>query len=334
MNYNSFIGTGGNNLFNHAIYAGASAPTDGMEIIGNYVYGFSVGAAEQNTQCMGVMISGGGEESNVVIRGNTLVQDKTKVFGGCYGIAWGNHTYNVGGKLHNIEISDNVIVNGGNVAIGLQNCSVGCTIKNNIIYSEIPGAGIITALSAARTNVGTCTPNSPTVGVTCVDEQSSGIVIQNNTIYSTANNTGGYTGIDVGIEGTGYVIANNTVTYMSSAAGNGVNCFSYGLATSAYLFVNNNHCFSAASHNWEKNHGSSLDAWKSYSRTFDSLSKEGVSPNFTAVTGTDLTKAFMPGAGPLLDAGDVTHGSDKDINGNIRPTPPAAHPAIGAREPL
>jgi hypothetical protein len=340
INYNAFFGTGGNNAFNHAIYTGSAVPVDGIEIIGNYISGFSVGYAEQNTQCIGVMISGGGEESNVVIRSNTMVQDKAKVFGGCYGIAWGNHGYNVGGKLHNVEISDNVIVNGGNVGIGLQNCSTGCVIKNNVIYSDIPSdKGIYAVMSAARTSVGTCTPDSPVAGVTCVDEVSSNISVINNTIYATSNTTSGYTGIDVGIEGTGYVIANNTVTMMASTNGNGESCFSYGLAPSAYSFINNNHCYSAAStYAWEKNHGANLATWIAYansnSKPFDSASIAGMDPLLSAFDGTNFDTAFIPLAGsPLLDAGDLAHGSAQDISGKARPTPPATNPAIGAREP-
>jgi hypothetical protein len=340
INYNAFFGTGGNNAFNHAIYTGSAVPVDGIEIIGNYISGFSVGYAEQNTQCIGVMISGGGEESNVVIRGNTMVQDKAKVFGGCYGIAWGNHGYNVGGKLHNVEISDNVIVNGGNVGIGLQNCSTGCFIKNNVIYSDIPSdRGIYAVMSAARTGVGTCTPDSPVAGVTCVDEVSSNISVINNTIYATTNTTSGYTGIDVGIEGTGYVIANNTVTMMATTSGNGESCFSYGLAPSAYSFINNNHCYSAAStYAWEKNHGANLASWIAYtnsnSRSFDSASIVGVDPLLSAFDGTNFATAFIPATGsPLLDGGDLAHGSAQDISGKARPTPPATNPAIGAHEP-
>jgi hypothetical protein len=325
VNSNSFIDTGGDDAFDHAIYTGAAIPVDGIEIMGNYIYGFYRDSVKHNTQCIGVMISGGGEESNVIIRGNTLVQDRTTVFGGCYGIAFGHHGYNVGGKLHNVEISDNVVVNGGNIGIGLQNCNVGCVIKNNIIYSEIPGAGIVPIMSAGRTSVGTCTPNSPVAGVTCADEQSSGIVIQNNTMYSTSNNTGGYTGIDVGIEGTGYVIANNTVTYMSSAAGSGVNCFSYGLATSAYSFINNNHCHSTATNRWEMTRGT-LAAWKTYAAGsgFDTASFTG-DPLFVSA-GSD----FSPTSGsPLIGAGNAAHGSLLDITGAVRPNPPS----IGAFEP-
>ena len=340
INYNAFFGTGGNNAFNHAIYSGSGVPIDGIEIIGNYISGFSVGYVEQNTQCIGVMISGGGEESNVVIRGNTMVQDRAKVFGGCYGIAWGNHGYNVGGKLHNVEISDNVIVNGGNVGIGLQNCSTGCVIKNNVIYSDIPSdKGIYAVMSAARTSVGTCTPDSPVAGVTCVDEVSSNISVINNTIYATSNTTSGYTGIDVGIEGTGYVIANNTVTMMATTSGNGESCFSYGLAPSAYSFINNNHCYSAApTYAWEKTHGANLASWIAYanlnSKSFDSASIAGMDPLLSAFDGTNFATAFIPADGsPLLNAGDLAHGSTQDISGKARPTPPATKPAIGAREP-
>jgi hypothetical protein len=176
-------------------------------------------------------------------------------------------------------------------------------------------------------------------GVTCVDEVSSNISVINNTIYATSNTTSGYTGIDVGIEGTGYVIANNTVTMMASTNGNGESCFSYGLAPSAYSFINNNHCYSAAStYAWEKNHGANLATWIAYansnSKPFDSASIAGMDPLLSAFDGTNFDTAFIPLAGsPLLDAGDLAHGSAQDISGKARPTHPATNPAIGAREP-
>jgi hypothetical protein len=269
LNYNEWIDSGGDTILDHVIYAAQSYPIDGLEIIGNYISGFATSIAEQNTQCMGVMVSGGGEESNVTFRGNVIEQkDPALTNGSCYGFAFGHHTWPDGGALHNVVIDGNVFINMGNVAIGLQTCSVGCVIKNNLIYTQRSVSQVIMPiLSRARTNAeilatGACTVGVP-AGHLCTDEVSGGIKVLNNTIYSSPANTTGMTaGIDLGIEGTGHVIANNSITYMGSTASFPVNCFNMNLASSAYTSVNN-HCYSAYSgYKWEASTNTSLSAWQ------------------------------------------------------------------------
>ena len=115
----------------------------------------------------------------------------------------------------------------------------------------------------------------------------------------------GGTGIAFGTVGTGHIVTNNTVNYSWTSAGTdrGVACFQYPNPPTAYAFINNNHCASAAPHSWVAGRGD-LNAWKTYSASssFDTNSITG-NPLFTA-PGTN----FRPAAGsPLIGAGNTTY---------------------------
>jgi hypothetical protein len=180
-----------------------------------------------------------------------------------------------------------------------------------MIETAVGGAGISVATASVRAGV--------------ADDVNNANIIRNNTIWYGPNaNTSG-TGINVGVEGTGHIIANNTVTYTATSTGsNGAfSCFSYPLALSSYTFINNNHCESAASYKWEASRGS-LASWKTAATGFDTVSFTG-NPLFTAA-GTNFKPA--PGS-PLINAGSLVYGSTTDLVGTARPSTPA----IGAFEP-
>jgi len=154
------------------------------------------------------------------------------------------------------------------------------------------------------------------------DDLSTANIVRNNTVWFGPNTTGTSTGIWTNTEGTGHIIANNTVS--SAQIAGTVNCYRHDLALGSYAFINNNHCYSTVLNHWEATHGTTLAAWQTYSG-FDSASIAGSNPQFTAA-GTN----FAPAAGsPLIGAGTASHMSTTDFAGKTRPSPPA----IGAFEP-
>jgi hypothetical protein len=312
--YSYWDGNGSSNSRDHTLYLSAHKPVTNMNVIGNYIHG------QFGSTCLGSPIVGHGAFTGLNINYNTVEIDAAAATGGCFGIQFDNGLNPEPVYLRNAVFSGNTIKNGGNTGLTVSNCP-NCVIENNLIlqdWSYGPGwgvNGISVPTAVART--------SP------ADDVNSGNTIRNNTIWFGPSSNGGATGIKISSEGTGHIVANNTVYYSASSAGQGVNCFSFALPISSFAFINNNHCYSTATFSWVAGRGN-LAAWQSYSSSgFDTLSLVGVDPQFKAV-GTN----FVPDTGsPLLNGGDLLHGSISDIAGNVRPTPPATNPAIGAYEP-
>jgi hypothetical protein len=169
------------------------------------------------------------------------------------------------------------------------------------------------------------------------------MTIRNNTVWFGAAVTGGAVGIDLGVEGTGHVVANNSVVYSAStiAGGRNVGCYAYELANTAFAFINNNHCYSAASGAYYRvtvgadnqiiadSTRMSLSAWKTYAATqgWDSASVGGA-PNFMNASSTNGSYDFHPNTGsPLLGAGSHANAPTYDLTGTATFNNP---PAIGA----
>jgi parallel beta-helix repeat protein len=269
------------------------------------------------------VISAGGQQANFTIAGNYISEQGSG--SGCYGIAAGDHGYTSGGWLQNFRIENNTIVDAGNRGILLQECT-DCVISSNVLIYTQSVVGIALPANAARTSVPSCTPD-PITGKVCTDTPSTRGRVINNTIYSSSAATRGVTGIVAGFEGSGYVIANNSVVYMGTSSLWASSCFNYNLDASAYEFINNNHCYvPSVAYKWEFNHGGTLAAWQAYSgaSSFDTLSIAGVDPKF-ANPGTDFTPT--PGS-PLLQAGSSVYKSAFDYFGIAR----ASVPSIGAVE--
>ena len=233
---------------------------------------------------------------------------------GCWGIGFGAAGVTNAKYLRNANFSNNVIINGGNVALTVAECP-NCVIENNFIIQDWPYEYALTGMVISADSV------------RAIDDTSDTNRIRNNTIWFGPNAIEGGTGIEFGTVGTGHTVVNNTITYSATTEGNsgGVNCFKYPRPLSEYAFLNNNHCFSNATYSWEATEGS-LAEWQAYAAVpgFDTESFTA-DPLFTA-PGTD----FTPGPGsPLIGAGSAAHGSALDITGATRPSPPA----IGAYEP-
>ena len=308
ISYNYWDGNGSSNVFDHTLYFASAKELQNMRIVGNYVRG------QYGSTCLGAPIVAHMSVDGLLVKDNVVDIAASATTGGCWGIAFNNFTGAPEPIYHrNAVFSGNTIKNGGNTALTVTGCP-NCLIENNLIIHETPmeASGIVVATGPART--------AP------ADAVNTQNIIRNNTIWYGANSNQGGTGIVVGTEGAGHVIANNTVTYNGTSTGNNgpFNCYQYPLALAAYTFINNNHCHSAANYNWVATRGS-LAAWRiaSAGSGFDTASFTG-DPLFTAA-GTDFTPTA---ASPLIRTGNAFYGASSDLFGKARTNPPA----IGAVE--
>jgi hypothetical protein len=301
LSYNFWDGNGSSSAFDHTLYFASVKTLTNMRVIGNHVRG------QLGPTCNGAPIVAHMAVDGLLVKDNFVDIDAAATTAGCWGIAFNNITGATDAIYHRHAVfSGNTVRNGGNLALSVSTCP-GCVIENNIIINEtaIEATGIAVASNAARSG----------------DDVNTQNVIRNNTIwYGLSANNGG-TGIEVGTEGSGHIISNNTVTYSAaSTASNVFNCYSYPLATTSYAFINNNHCSSAASYSWVAGHGTTI-AWAT---GFDSASFIG-NPLFK-VAGSDFTPAT---GSPLIGKGNAVNMSVLDVTGKTRPNPPA----VGAYEP-
>jgi parallel beta-helix repeat protein len=312
ITYNYWEGNGSSNAFDHTLYFQSTYQINNMKVIGNYIHG------QYGSTCLGAPMVAHMWIDYLQVQNNVIEIESAANTPGCWGIAFANLTGNtaLNSFTHTI-FSGNTIKNSGNVGITVSSCP-DCVIENNLIIfnTAVGGTGISVATQSKRSGI--------------ADAINDRNVIRNNTIWYGPNSKDGGIGIQVGIEGTGHVISNNTVTYSASTTGsNGpFNCYKYTLdLATAYTFIDNNHCESANLYNWEASRGS-LDSWKIASaaaaRSFDAASFTG-NPLFTS-TGTN----FKPVSGsPLIGAGNNVNKSTTDFAGTTRPSPPT----IGAFEP-
>jgi hypothetical protein len=305
ISYNYWDGNGSSNTFDHTIYFSTVKEITNVRLIGNYVRG------QYGPTCLGAPVVAHMAVDGLLVKDNVVDIAAPATTAGCWGIAFNNFTSDTHPIYHRHAVfSGNTIKNGGNLALTVTGCP-DCVIENNLIIHElIEARGISVATGPVRSGI--------------ADDLNTRNTIRNNTIWYGPNASNRGTGIEVGTEGAGHVIANNTVTYSAaSTGGNGFSCFSYPLTLASYAFINNNHCASAASSVWEAARGT-LAAWVNAAPGFDTMSFTG-DPKFNSA-GTDFTPAT---GSPLIGKGNAMYGSVYDNTGKARPSPPA----IGAYEP-
>ena len=308
ISYNHWDGNGSSTVGEHTIYLSSVKQLTNVRLIGNYVRG------QHGLTCLGAPVVAHMAVDGLEVKDNVVEIAASASTGGCWGIVFNNFTNDPAPIYHrNAIFSGNTIKNGGNLALTVTGCP-DCVIENNLIIYEtaMEARGIKVASGPVRTGI--------------ADEINTRNMIRNNTIWYSPQASGGGTGIEVGIEGAGHVIANNTVTYSGPTTDgkSPFNCFKYPLTLESYKFINNNHCYSAATSNWVEGHGD-LASWRAYSSThgFDTASFAG-RPLFKAA-GTN----FRPASGsPLIGVGNTLQGSVFDILGKARQSPPT----LGAYE--
>ena len=378
LSYNSFINVGNSNALNHSIYlnsafGGTASQANNVSVVGNFVQGYSTlddGTGTTNTVCTGGPIVVHNEFVGLNLSDN-VVKEAANAGPGCWGISLTN-THSVPNFFRNVLIANNVVVNGGNSAINVSDCgntyppggSSGCVVENNLVIQQGTsggvaqgGVGIHAPGSLARTagtgGLTSCAPDNP---AQCNDDTNNHLTIVNNTVYydTTASN-GTKGGVYIANEGTGHIIANNTIEYLASSAGlQSVNCFNYGLSISHYSFSNNNNCYvpnmGAVGYHWDYTTGDSLatwiastgfDNWDSGNTNINALGNPGWAAGLV-VPVLDETKTaaqlfspfFTPAGPPLAGNGVSTFGSTgvtapaTDAGNNSRANPPS----IGAYE--
>ncbi len=319
ISYNHWDGNGGTNTRDHTIYLASSELTaSNVSVMGNLIHG------QYGPTCLGVVLTDHGKFDYLTVANNYIDIDASASTGYCYGMAFGSGGYKSQVFNRHTIISGNTIINGGNTAIYMATCP-DCIIENNLIVSNVPLGGFAINTGAE--------PARPLYN----DDVNERNLIRNNTIWYGPNATVGGTGIRVATEGSGHVVVNNTITYVSSSSGSsgGFKCFDYPLTLTSYLFIDNNNCFSNATQSsWVASYGN-FTSWRTTAPAFDTASSE-LNPLFSN-PGTNFTPVTGPTPSPLLNAGTTSHPSTstysgKDLTGRARPTSPI-QPAIGAFEP-
>ena len=295
ISYNYWLNNGGNRTGTHALYFASSVEISNVRAIGNYIKG------QNGPTCLNVPFVGHFAVDGFQVRDNVVDIAASETSGGCWGIALNNLTGNPAAVfMKNTVISGNTIINGGNLALTVSGCP-DCVIENNVIINEtaMSGTGIGVTTLAKRANTG--------------DLVNDRNIIRNNTIWYGPNANVGGPGINVGIEGSGHIIHNNTVTYSAAVSNGRFNCFDYPLPTASYAFINNNHCYVPLRlSNWETR-GDTFATWQA--RGFDTFSIFGIDPKFTAAGSN-----FKPATGsPLIGAGITANGGTNTYIGAIAP---------------
>jgi hypothetical protein len=357
VNYNSFIDGGGvidGTASTHSIYIAAHEAVTGVNIIGNYIAGYFKGPRTDNTiatQCSSGQFALHAAITNLVVSGNTVIED-TNAAASCWGLSANLITAAAfGGYFRNALFAGNIIVNGGNQALNVENCPY-CVIENNLIIADNATAinGISAPPAAARTAITGCTPSAT---VQCYDDPSTNYTIRNNTIYFAANARGGMIGIQVGVAGsselqTGHKVYNNTISYMATSASasgfNQVYCFDFPLSVSAYASISNNNCYvphsGTLNYAWEQTTHDSLADWQ-VATSFDAnsaLSNPGFilssSPYIAWSDSSLAAQVFNNGTTNIFSSSSALSG--KGISGPLLDIAGASRsptaPSIGAYE--
>lgn len=298
--YSYFENNGyGDAVFNHNIYvSGASgAITNGVRVVGNVLYRSAVIDGE----CQGVSLVVHGEHEDIVISGNTVREDVGAAGGGCWGIAM-DTGYDEAEGFRNAVISNNRVINVGNVGIGTNACD-NCLVENNVVVFEQAYGG-----------TGIAVPNRDRGED---DLPMTGVTVRNNSVYFGSDQSG--TGIRMGGEGQNHVVVSNAVHYAGSH--DGFNCFEQDLSPSAYTASDHNLCYhpNAGNAEWANDNGD-LTGWQSASG-LDANSRVA-DPEFIDTSLPEYDLAPASEVSPLVDSGHPDLSSGADFNGQPRDDAP------------
>lgn len=297
-----FENNGGGNKFDHNIYISRG---DNITISGNDLYRSSV---DSNNICLGTSLVVHGNINNMLIEKNTIREDIGKAGGGCYGISV-SPGYGSAESFRNITIRGNRIINVGVIGIGIASCDT-CLIENNVILQHQPFS--FTAIQAPNRVRGDN------------DLPQANVTIRNNSIYTSSAGTG----ITLDREGNGHVVVSNAIHHTGT---NRFSCFNTGLATSAYIAIDNNTCYfpnATATSEWEAGSGtnpSPLGAWQGQSGF--GASSQNVNPGFNnpSLPLADLSPQNISSS--IVSSGH-NMSATKDFRGKTRD----AQPDVGAFE--
>jgi hypothetical protein len=209
----------------HNIYLTATgmqpAAATGMVVTENHVTANALDPV--SGKCVGsAVIAHGGTFEDLLIEGNVVEEPIGVADLGCWGITVDNASGGADAH-HRAVIRANVLRDMGNLSIGISACQ-DCVIEDNVIVQRnIGGYGIRVP---DRANL---PPDLPMQRVT----------VRNNTVWFSGY--GGGTGISVGGEGQGHVVASNLVVYERPTPT--LTCFEYTLGAGAFALVEANLAF-------------------------------------------------------------------------------------------
>jgi MYXO-CTERM domain-containing protein len=302
---NYFENNGSREIFDHNIYYSGvqHGGTTGSRIAGNELYRSCLNA---DGECSAVSLVVHGNHTGLVIEDNLVREDVGLAGGGCWGIAV-DGGYDEAESFTDTVIRGNMVVNVGNMAIGVSSC-VNCLIENNVVISE-------------QTDFGTTGIAVPDRDRGAGDAEMTNVDVRNNSIYMSG---AGGTGIRVTSEGTGHMIVSNAIHYSGTASS--WRCLDAGLAPADYEAVDNNVCFfpsAGSGAEWEDGSGTSPDplaAWQAASGLGASSVMED--PGFSSPDGPDFNLRASSESAAMVDAGHPTLSAPLDFDGNARDSAP------------
>ena len=288
VEYSSFDNNGfAAAVFNHNIYFGGSGSDE--RIVGNVL----TRSAVVGGSCQGVSLVVHGVHDGLRIEGNKVSEPPGTAGPGCWGIAV-DPGYGEAEGFRNLTIARNVVLDVGNLSIGVAACDT-CVIENNVVVQTQSGNAIM----------------APDRERGADDSPQNAVTIRNNSILYKSG-VGG-TAISVDTEGAGHVVVSNAVKLGGPSGGA---CFSGGLTATAYAAFDYNICDPGLG-SWASGVGS-LDKWTA-ARSFDSHSRV-VDPGFAAISPPYDLSALA--GSPLVGAGDPARSSPTSISGQARGAPP------------
>lgn len=237
-------------------------------------------AVDDQGACTGIPITAhGGVMHDLRIVGNLIEEPNAGL--GCWGISVDSASMDPDGNRRAL-IANNVLVNVGNVGIGLASCE-DCTVENNVIVQERIG-GMRAIVMPVRQR-------------SADDLASDRVVVRHNTVYFAGGGQG--TGVAVGGEGSAHVVANNIVAFTGQSG----ECYRLDLASDAYAGLDGNLCF-----------GGTMSPG---STGLDGLTLVA-DPQFVAAP-EDLS---LSASSPAVDSGDPSQATDCDLMGQPRDAHP------------
>jgi hypothetical protein len=264
---NPMLGGGVGGMFGHSLYLGGGESAG--EIVAGNEFHPPAGAG-------GTTVGIHGTHRDMLFENNLIVSDIGPV---------GNSNYGIGaipGYQPRLEYNTNAIfrgntiINAGGHSIAVAICQ-NCLVENNLV------------INTQRATSGIMFPERMASGS---EHPTTASTIRNNTIYLTA----GGTGIQVGGEGTGHVVANNVVQSDGT-------CYGWGGSPGDFAERDYNastRCGDAVvgSHSWKAD-----PMW--------------------GAPGSNFHPSAAPPASPLIGAGDSSQNPGIDITGVARQVPPS-----------
>ncbi len=325
---NIFDNNGVSDVFTHSVYFASHVfkvdgqfvvhTTQGMRLSRNAIH-------HSRKLCRGAPVVVHGRQQDVIMEDNLV--DAVQATDACWGLGVGCGGYGYGCWFRNVIIRNNVVKNLGNVGSDDSNCN-GCTIENNLFLMNRDGTAISVGSGQARPAGDpdyTQWDGSP-------DQSAQAVVIRNNTIYFGTAATAA-TGVTLE-SGIAHVIENNAIAFAGPSGKRSEHtCYRLPVAPRSddplglsLVSADYNLC-SVSDDDWvayqHQGRVLALAAWQETG--FDRHSRQA-EPRFRNPP-TDFVPA--PGS-PLIGAGKLADGPQRDLAGKPRPD----KPAIGALEPL